>query len=706
VNRHQARNAGGRRWSSAPQGHKGRRWQRCASAAGLLLILLCLPAGCAREGGGWLGGWRHAPKGEVAAPSAELAARTLYLQTLDLSFCDQQWGSAQAGCSVEKNPLTLQGKVHEHGVGTHAYSALIVDLKGAAERFQAVVGVDDESADKGSVVFAVVVDGEEVVRTDVLRGGGEPQEINVDLAGARQLILTVEDGGDGIDHDHADWANARLVLVPGAVERPLATRLAAERMPLIASGTPRAPALHAPRVTGATPGRPFLFRIPATGEAPLRFEAANLPPDLTLDSDTGIITGTLAAEGTTAVPITVTSPCGTAGSTLTIVGGHRALAQTPPMGWNSWNVWGTAVDDAKVRAAADYMVSSGLASHGYQYINIDDAWEGQRDAEGRIQTNEKFPDMKALADYVHSKGLKLGIYSSPGPKTCADYEASYQHEQLDANTYAEWGIDLLKYDWCSYEKIAADHSLEELRKPYLVMREALDNCGRDIVYSLCQYGMGNVWEWGATVGGNYWRTTGDIWDSWSSMAGIGFGQNGHEVHAGPGHWNDPDMLVVGQVGWGPELHATRLTPDEQITHITLWSLLAAPLLIGCDLSQLDDFTLAVLTNTEVLEVNQDPLGKAAGRVAGNGRTEVWARPLADGALAVGLFNRGVQETTVTAEWEDLGIKGCQAVRDLWRRRDIGHYDNAYTAHVPPHGAMLLTLRAASTQPGSAETTTP
>ena len=301
--------------------------------------------------------------------------------------------------------------------------------------------------------------------------------------------------------------------------------------------------------------------------------------------------------------------------------------------------------------------------------------------------------MKALADYAHSKGLKLGIYSSPGPKTCAGYEGSYEHEFQDAATFAEWGIDLLKYDWCSYRDIAADDSREELRKPYELMRQALDACGRDIVYSLCQYGMGEVSQWGAEVGGNYWRTTGDIVDTWASMSSIGFGQAGLEDYAGPGHWNDPDMLVVGQVGWGPDLHPTRLTKNEQVTHITLWSMLASPLLIGCDLAQLDDWTLALLTNPEVLEVSQDPLGRQARRAAVVDRQEIWARPLVDGTIAVGLFNRSRTETTITVQWSDLGLEGSQPVRDLWQRQDLGAFDGQFSTTVAGHGAVMLRIGA-------------
>lgn len=237
--------------------------------------------------------------------------------------------------------------------------------------------------------------------------------------------------------------------------------------------------------------------------------------------------------------LVVKNVLGEAKRSFKIVIGDR-IALTPPLGWNSWNCFACDVDDAKVRSAADALVSSGLADHGWSYINIDDCWSIKpddpdsrlsgpvRDANGRILTNKKFPDMKALCDYIHAKGLKAGIYTSPGPLTCAGYTAAYQHELKDAQQFAEWGFDYMKYDWCSYGEIAKDQSLPELQKPYQVMRAALDKMPRDIVFSLCQYGMGSVWEWGESVGGNCWRTTGDITDSWSSMSGIGFEQAGHE----------------------------------------------------------------------------------------------------------------------------------------------------------------------------------
>ncbi|HUI09102.1 MAG TPA: glycoside hydrolase family 27 protein [Bacteroidota bacterium] len=474
---------------------------------------------------------------------------------------------------------------------------------------------------------------------------------------------------------------------------------------LLTPPPPSTPRINGARVFGVRPGNPFLFTIAATGRRPMTFAAEGLPEGLALDSTSGRITGTITTPGTYAVTLRARNAEGKADRGLKIVAGDR-VALTPPLGWNSWNCFATAVDDAKVRAAADAMVASGLSQHGWTYINIDDCWEVKpgssdtllggepRTPDGRINTNRKFPDMAALAAYVHAKGLKLGIYSSPGPLTCGGYTASYQFETKDAAQYAAWGFDYLKYDWCSYGSIEKERTREGLEKPYRVMRRALDGVHRDIVFSLCQYGMGNVWEWGESVGGNCWRTTGDIEDTWESMSGIGFAQGEHARYAGPGHWNDPDMLVVGMVGWGPVLHPSRLTPNEQITHITLWSLLCAPLLIGCDMTQLDAFTAGLLMNDEVLEVNQDPLGREASRVAARGDSEVWVKEMDDGSRAVGLFNRGKWKSEVSVSWQELGLSGPRRVRDLWRQKDLGTFADGVTLAVPRHGAMLIRVAAA------------
>ncbi len=379
----------------------------------------------------------------------------------------------------------------------------------------------------------------------------------------------------------------------------------------------------------------------------------------------------------------------TIGSFL-ILGATRAaqapiLAPTPPMGWNSWNHFAGKIDDATVRAQADAMVTSGMRDAGYVYINIDDTWEGQRDAQGIIHTNNKFPDMKALADYVHGKGLKLGIYSSPGPKTCAGFEGSYNHEEQDAQTYADWGIDYLKYDLCSFGEImknagspAAAHQM--MLDAYTKMHGALVKTGRPIVYSLCQYGNDAVWRWGASVGGNLWRTTGDISDRYSSMANIGFGQAGLAQYAGPGHWNDPDMLEVGNGG---------MKPDEYRTHMSLWALLAAPLLAGNDLSTMTPETIALLTNREVIAIDQAPAGKQGDRVWTQGPLEVWARALADGSQAVGLFNRNSSPMEMEFDFHKLGFKAGVRVRDVWAAKEVGNLITAFRGTVPGHGVILL-----------------
>ena len=354
------------------------------------------------------------------------------------------------------------------------------------------------------------------------------------------------------------------------------------------------------------------------------------------------------------------------------------LAPTPPMGWNSWNHFAGRIDDKTVRAQADAMVSSGMKAAGYEYIVIDDTWAGQRDAQGIIHPNDKFPDMKALADYVHSKGLKLGIYSSPAAKTCAGYEGSRGHEEQDAQTYASWGMDYLKYDWCQ-----SGGSLEQMQAAYTKMHDALLKTGRPIVLSLCQYGWHKVWEWGASVGGNLWRTTGDIRDNYYAMSAIGFDQNGLEKFAGPGHWNDPDMLEVGNGG---------MSEDEYRTHMSLWAILAAPLMAGNDLSQMTPYTVQLLTNRDVIAVDQDPLGKQGYRIAQEGPFEVWMKPMSDGSKVVGLFNRQSTTEQMTVNFAQLGITGEATIRDLWLQKDVGTAGGSYSAYVPRHGVVLVRIK--------------
>ncbi len=653
-----------------------------------------------------------------AAALVPLTAATLPLAELDLGLMTTGWGKPQAAKSVDGNPLRMGGRQFQTGIGSHADSEFLIRLDGKADEFRAWVGIDAEVGERGSAGFIVLTDGRTAWQSGVMRGGQPPKEVKVSLTGVTRLALQVTGGDDGIDYDHADWADA-VIDYQGAA--PVAEAQPREQAVVLTPRPGPQPRLTGPRIFGARPGNPFLHRITATGEKPLRFSAEGLPPGITLDPASGVLTGTLAEAGTWDVQVEAGNARGNDRRVLRIVGG-RQIALTPPMGWNSWNCFAGAVTDQHIRAAAKALVDSGLADHGWTYINIDDYWQvkpsakddaslqgPERDSEGRIVPNPRFPDMKGLTDYVHGLGLKIGLYSSPGPLTCGGCIGSFDHEELDAASYAEWGFDYLKHDWCSYRPEAeanrtravggeemlakaGDAERRRLMKPYASMRAALDKQRRDIVYSLCQYGMGRVSAWGAEVGGNCWRTTGDITDTWGSMAGIGFSQAGLEEFAGPGHWNDPDMLVVGHVGWGPSLHPTRLTPNEQYTHISLWCLLASPLLIGCDLTQLDPFTLNLLTNDEVLEVSQDPLGKQAARVSQDGTTEVWAKPMADGSWAVGLFNRGIVATRATVDLAKLGLRGQAKVRDLWRQQDLGSVRREFAADLPRHGCALVRVR--------------
>ncbi|WP_316837916.1 putative Ig domain-containing protein [Pedobacter nutrimenti] len=449
------------------------------------------------------------------------------------------------------------------------------------------------------------------------------------------------------------------------------------------------PRINSPDIYAARSGNDFFYKIPATGRRPLSYQAKGLPQGLSLNTTTGIIEGKVAQKGDYEIELVAVNTAGTAKKKLVLKIGDE-IGLTPALGWNSWNAWGLSVSDEKVRISAREMADK-LMDHGWSYVNIDDGWEApQRAAEGEILTNKKFPDMKSLSDYVHGLGLKIGIYSSPGDRTCGGYLGSLGHELQDAQTYAKWKIDYLKYDWCSYDNIAGrTPSLDTMKKPYYEMRHALDKTGRDILYSLCQYGMGDVYKWGKEVGGNSWRTTNDITDTWASMSHIGFGQAKCYTNSQAGGFIDPDMLIVGKVGWGPRLHNTRLTPDEQYTHISLWSLLSSPLLIGCDMGQLDDFTLGLLTNDEVIAIDQDAKGKQARQALVTAEYQVWVKDLQDGSKAVGVFNLTENYKNIEVKWKDVHISGYKTVRDIWIQKKVSGFGEGISAKIPPHGVKFM-----------------
>ena len=489
----------------------------------------------------------------------------------------------------------------------------------------------------------------------------------------------------------------------------VASAAADETSLILTPPAPAQPRINGPTVFGVRPGSPLLYTIPATGERPIEFSVEGLPEGLTVDAATGQIRGSVKKAGVHPVVLRAKNAHGSARKAFRIVVGPQ-ICLTPPLGWNSWNCWAAAVDQDKVLRSARSMVHSGLIQHGWTYVNIDDTWQGHRGGPDRgLQANSKFPDMKALCDEIHAMGLKPGIYSTPWITSYAKFaggssddptgawsdkqanDKNWRHGKFsfaanDARQWAAWGFDYLKYDW-------NPNDLPHVE----AMSNALRQSGRDIVYSLSNAApFAQAADWARLA--NCWRTTGDIWDYWDhsdmdwrySVSEIAFTQDAWTPYGGPGHWNDPDMLVVGRVGWGPQLHATKLTPDEQYTHISMWCLLSAPLLIGCDMDRLDPFTLNLLTNDEVLALNQDALGKQAKRVAAVGALDIFAKELEDGSKALGFFNRGdKQQKFLFNKLSHVGIAGKQHVRDLWRQKDLPDATGMVEVTVRPHGVVLL-----------------
>ena len=542
----------------------------------------------------------------------------------------------------------------------------------------------------------------------VAEPGGYKAVLSTSVKTAGSLQITVEDVLTGARESSrtqkvnlAAWKEKQLSC-PLAPQKRLKVTYADPRFEEVLEAevcapyilTPPAPATpryNGPRVFGVRPGSPVIFRLAFSGDKPMKYAVEGLPEGVVLDSEKGVLSGSCAVAGDYPLVFIARNAKGETRAEFTLKVGDK-IGLTPPMGWNSWNSWALSVSQEKVMASAAALINRGLADYGYAYMNIDDAWEAdERTPDGRIQANEKFPDMKGLGDWLHANGLKFGIYSSPGDHTCGGYLGSLDHERQDAEVWNSWGVDYLKYDWCGYSKVfeaGRDKSEAAYIRPYLKMQQFLREQPRDIFYSLCQYGWGKVWEWGALIDANSWRTSHDINDTWESRYVTGFErQPGLHPYAGPGHWNDPDMLIVGKVGWSSSLRDSRLTPDEQYTHISLWSLLAANMLIGCDIAQIDDFTFNLLCNNEVNAVNQDILGHQAHQDVVEDGMQIWSRDLFDGAYAVGIFN--LNEASVPVRLEGalakIGLKAA-AVRDLWRQKDIPT-DAEYV--IPPHGVLYV-----------------
>ena len=653
----------------------------------------------------------------VVLMGLSLGALFVHADTIPLEQCDMGrmrsgFGSAKSGKSVDGNALRVGGVEYRRGVGTHAPSTHRIAANGNALSFSALVGVDDECGGKGSVVFRVIADGK-VVAEVAAKGGEAAKRISADLAGTKRIVLEVTDGGDGMHYDHADWCDAVFTFKDGT--KPLSAAEMTRQLGILTPPGDGSPRINAPARYGVRPGHPILFKVPVVGDKPMKIEVsragtqrrrellghrASAPlRELKFDPENRLVSGSLSEPGEYPLVITAENAKGKAEKVMTLVVGDK-IALTPPMGWNSWNAFAGGVSEAKMRIATDKIVELGLDEHGYSYVNIDDFWQKnpqngtsdptlagpERNADGTIAPNARFPDMKALADYIHSKGLKAGLYSSPGPYTCGGCTGSWQHELQDAQSYAAWGFDYLKYDWCSYGEVATGDGHDRFRRPYLLMGRFLKMQSRDIVFSLCQYGWDEVETWGALADGQLWRTTGDIFDNWNSVYGGITAQAKLWPSAGPGAWNDADMLVLGRSVWGGSL-----TPNEMYTHFSMWCMFASPLMIGCDLANVDDFTLSLLTNDEVLAIDQDELGAGAAKVLADAAAdwEIWARPLADGSMALALLNVDEEEQIVTVPFAKLGLRGAWAVRDLWRQADEGTFADAYAASVPGHATHLV-----------------
>jgi len=634
---------------------------------------------------------------ELSIPSFNEAIPSVSLKT------------ASGGGAIEINRVR-----YERGLGIHGISAMYFLLDGKAAAFTAEVGIDDKAAEGTVSRFYVIGDKKILFESGEMKKGDAARKLTVDLAGIKRfglLILPNEESQRG----YANWANAQLVMLGNAL--PASIPNDGERYILTPkpAATPR---INSPAIFGARPGNPFLYTIVATGDMPIVYAASGLPKGLQLDPVTGIISGSVKERGTYIATLRAKNKLGVASKTLRIKVGDT-IALTPPIGWNGWNSWAREIDQEKVLASANAMVNMGLQRHGWTYINIDDAWQGLRGGKyNAIQPNtEKFPDFKSMVDQIHAKGLKLGLYSTPWissyvgktggssnfengaytdsiekDKRANRYIGKYRFEKEDALQMAEWGVDYLKYDW------RIDLNSAER------MSVALQQSGRDILYSLSNsapFALAKDW---ARIA-NAWRTGPDIRDNWLSLYVSAFTLDKWMPYGGPGHWNDPDMMILGNVTTGSKLHATRLTPDEQYSHVSLFSLLSAPLLIGCPIEQLDAFTLNLLTNDEVISIDQDPLGKPARLVADDGNVQVWFKKMEDGSYAVGMFNINgygktpqsyfrwgdEQERAYSLDLTRLGLKGKWKIKDVWRQKELGTYTNTFATRIRHHGVTMIRL---------------
>jgi len=632
------------------------------------------------------------------------AEEILWIDSLDISLMRQARGEPKANLSVLESPLSLGGKEFKRGIGTNAESQFFIDLKGRATRFTAMVGVDNCAADAAGVTFKVYGDRKLLFDSDEMHPGGEPVEVDVDVTDVHILALLVEDFDGANYEDTADWADAKIHY---SGEKPVAIVCpAAAEVGVLTPATPGKARINGPRVFGVRPDSPFLYTIPATSERPLTFSAEGLPAGLILDPVSGRITGKLTAPGEYKVVLHARNERSAVRRPFRIVCGEQ-IALTPPMGWT--NRFGRAdnTGQQKIKDAADALVATGLAQHGWSYVCIDDGWQGTRQPPSyALQPNERFPDMSDLCAYVHDKGLKIGLYSTPWRTTLQGFNGGSaddgqggfkvrgnSHGKVafctqDAHQFAEWGVDFMRYEWRPIDVESTE-----------AFARALQAVRRDIVLGVANSAplehAKTLGKWAQCV-----QTVSDPPDRWSRLETALTAHAAWSAFSGPGHWNDMDILLTGLSS--PDLYPpTGLTQNEQYAQMSLWCLNATPLFFSTDPALLKDvrnpqsrFTVGLLSNDEVIDIHQDELGQQARRIRVDEDTEVWVKALADGSKAVGLFNRSLLGTvTVEATWEELGLKGRQRVRDVWRQKDVGTFEKSIRLEVNSHGVMLLSVRA-------------
>ena len=661
---------------------------------------------------------------------AEPSAGVKYVDEFDLSSTTCGLGKkVRAKTSVDGNPLVAgrNKATSQRGFGAHAESAIAFRFNGKVTAFDARIGLDADCQKANTwkhhyvgARFRVWADDKIVYDSGTIRDRDNTKDVHVDLTGAREVVLetTSPIGWLSYAGGNADWLDARFTHEAGATLECLNVTDLSQQIGILTPPESPKPQFNGPEVWGVRPGHEVIFRVPVSGKRPMKFTAKDLPDGVIFDAGKGVLRG-IAPQMKGRYPVTVTAEnaYGKASATITLCVGDT-LALTPPMGWNSWNYCCWTLTQKDAIDAARALDETGLADYGWAYVNLDDWWQmnnsgndrsktrsdvqgAARAKDGTILPNRGFPDMKAFTDYCHSLGLKAGIYSSPGPLTCGECEGSLDHEAQDAAMYAKWGFDYIKYDWCSYNKIFKEETKgrkptdDDYAKPYLKMGKLLAAQNRDIVYSLCEAGYPNVKKWGRKVGGNVFRTGSDMKDCWMWMRDSIEGTAGEYdswTEAGPGYWGDPDMMLIGLQRSFGTVHPTYLTRNEQYTHVSLWSLMCAPLLLGCDLGKLDDFTMSLIKNREIIAINQDTLGTPARRFVRCDSYEIWKRPLANGDFAVAIVNLYPLTKRIDLKFSEIGLEGSFKVRDVWRQKDEGTFSEAYCVELPPHATKVLRMR--------------